>query len=83
MTLKALKQYCISQNIPIISDNTTIFLQGFLSTHEIKNYGEIGTAQGYSTLIAAQVLTDDCRIQTWEISYPQYKQALIHFNQYG
>jgi predicted O-methyltransferase YrrM len=82
--LDELAQQCRTQNVPIISNNTKVFLQKFLSYHTIKHYAEIGTAQGYSTIIAAEILQKQgTRIRTREISYPQYKKALSHFARYG
>jgi predicted O-methyltransferase YrrM len=44
----------------------------------------LGTAQWYSTIIAAEVLQQQwAHIRTREVSYPQYKKALSHFAHYG
>ncbi len=81
--LDHIKQDCISKNVPIISDNTVAFLQDFLRKHPAKNYAELWTAQGFSTIIAAEILkSHHASLWTRELSYPQYKAAISNFSLY-
>jgi len=53
---QAIKEQCMLESIPIISDQTAQFLTQFLDEHQPKICVEIGSAAGYSSTIIADSL---------------------------
>ncbi|MDV3141284.1 MAG: hypothetical protein Q8738_01895 [Candidatus Phytoplasma australasiaticum] len=70
--LKNMKKYAIQENIPIIPEETGIFLENFINTKKIVDILEIGTAVGYSALTMCNPTN---RIQTLERSKIYYQLA--------
>ncbi|WP_225695974.1 O-methyltransferase [Candidatus Phytoplasma sp. AldY-WA1] len=76
--LKNIKTYALENNIPIIHDETLIFLQDIIKKNNLINILEIGTAIGYSALA---MNNDKNNIQTIERDYNKYKIALDFFHE--
>ncbi|WP_323847741.1 MAG: hypothetical protein Q2306_00130 [Phytoplasma sp.] len=73
--LQKIKKYALENNIPIIHDETLIFLQKIIQKYNLINILEIGSAIGYSALAMSN---EKNNIQTIERDYNKYKLAL-HF----
>ncbi|WBL31396.1 O-methyltransferase [Candidatus Phytoplasma sacchari] len=71
-----LKNYSLKNNIPIIKDETLLFLQKIISKNKIIDILEIGTAIGYSAL---GMNNSQNNIQTIERDYYKYNLALVFF----
>lgn len=52
-TLEAIKKEAISNNIPIMEDESLNFLSNYIMSKNIKKVLEIGTAVGYSSIVMA------------------------------
>ena len=70
---------CVTQNIPCISTKTQDFLVSYILKHRPRRLCEVGCAIGYSTCVLADTIasyTDDFHIDSFDISYPHYHQAI-------
>lgn len=80
---QAIKEQCMHESIPIISDQTAQFLIQFLNQHQPKTCVEIGSAAGYSSVIIANTLKQrGWHLYTFEVSLPQYKKCIHNLSQY-
>ncbi len=82
---KERREDCLQHNIPIISKDTEKFLKDYLQKHKPKSIIEIGSAVWYSTSVLWKELISYDRqgeLISREISYPHYRQALQHTQQY-
>ncbi|MEZ0180100.1 O-methyltransferase ['Camptotheca acuminata' phytoplasma] len=76
--LKKLKKISLKNKIPIIQDDTLLFLKKFIKRNKIINILEIGTAIGYSAL---GMSNENNQIDTIERDYNKYKLALDFFHE--
>jgi len=79
--IKKMKEYALSENIPIIQDSGMDFLMSFIEKKEIKNILEIGTAIGYSAIMMASV-NKDIHITTIERDEVRYLEALKNIKKF-
>ncbi|WEK82230.1 MAG: SAM-dependent methyltransferase [Candidatus Phytoplasma pruni] len=71
-TLQEIKTYAISHQIPIIHDETKLFLEKMITDNNFRDVLEIGTAIGYSAL---SMSNEKNNIQTIEREYPNVQLA--------
>ncbi|MDR2190434.1 MAG: class I SAM-dependent methyltransferase [Candidatus Peribacteria bacterium] len=75
--LERLRRSCEARHIPLISEETQLFLQQLLVVKQPKEVLEIGTAVGYSSIVIANTLEAwGGKIVSFEIGYPAYLEAL-------
>ena len=83
---ESLRTYAHNHAVPIISQNTEVFLKKYIIDHNIKHIVEIGSAIGYSTSVLIDAIKENHHhgwtILSREISYPHYYQSVIHTRQY-
>jgi predicted O-methyltransferase YrrM len=78
--LRKLKTSSIERKIPNISEENAEFIKNILRSRGIVRLLEIGTANGYSTLQFASVLTDPtCEITTIEYAWNAHIEAVENF----
>jgi predicted O-methyltransferase YrrM len=78
--LRKLKASGIERKIPNISEENAEFIKNILRERGTIRLLEIGTANGYSTLQFASVLTDPtCEITTIEYAWNAHIEAVEHF----
>ena len=85
MDKESLRIFCKKYDIPLISRETENFLIQQIHLYRPSSIVEIGSAIGYSTTIIANTVssyTKYGRIDSWEISYPHYWQALLTIRKY-
>jgi len=83
ISINTIKEQCLQEDIPIISDQTTHFLQKFLVQKQPHCCVEIGSAAGYSSIIIGNTIQKrDGRLYTFEISLPQYKKCIHNLSRY-
>ena len=56
--LKELREFGIANEVPNITDENAAFLQKLIKDNDSKNVLEIGTANGFSTICFASVLSE-------------------------
>ncbi|KOR75553.1 SAM-dependent methyltransferase [Candidatus Phytoplasma pruni] len=78
-TLQEIKTYAISHQIPIIHDETKLFLEKMITDNNFRDVLEIGTAIGYSAL---SMSNEKNNIQTIEREYPNVQLAKDFFKKY-
>ncbi len=70
---------CVSQNVPCISPATQEFLTAYILKHRPTRVCEVWCAIWYSTAVIADTIslyTQDFHIDSFDISYPHYHQAI-------
>jgi predicted O-methyltransferase YrrM len=77
--LQKLQLLSKDRKIPNISPENAAFLRELVRQRNPKNLLEIGTANGYSTLQFASVLSDDATITTIEYAWNAHIEAVEHF----
>ena len=70
-------------NIPIIKKETAALLKTLITAKRPGAILEVGTAVGYSALLMAQVMPEDCRITTIEKYEPRIVEAKENFARAG
>lgn len=70
-------------HVPIIRRETAAFLQTMVAAAAPARILEVGTAVGYSALLMAQVMPEECHITTIEKYRPRIPLAREHFRQAG
>ena len=63
------------ERIPIIRKETGALLRTLIAAVKPEKILEVGTAVGYSALLMAQVMPEDCRITTIEKYEPRIAEA--------
>lgn len=81
--LKEMEQFACENRIPIIEPGGAAFLDIYLRSLKPKNYLELGTAIGYSAIVAAKALPNDARIVTIEKSADNLVLAKKYLNRSG
>ncbi|MCC6549727.1 MAG: O-methyltransferase [Ignavibacteriaceae bacterium] len=81
--LKEMEQFAREKRIPIIEPGGAAFLDIYLRSLKPKKFLELGTAIGYSAIIAANALPDDARIVTIEKSADNLVLARKYINRSG
>ena len=77
--LKTLKLSSLERKIPNISRENAEFLKDLIRKKNPKHILEIGTANGYSTLQFASILTEESTITTVEYAWNAHIEAVEHF----
>ncbi len=77
--LSRIKEYALKNNVPIITDAGLLFLKEAISTYQIKDVLEIGTAVGYSALAMASY---GCVVDTFERDEEMIREASKHFDMF-
>lgn len=72
-----------AEGVPIIRPETASFLQTMTAAMAPKNILEVGTAVGYSALLMAQAMPEDCHITTIEKYEKRIPQARENFRLAG
>lgn len=80
--LEKIRSFAIEKNVPIIKDEMKELLKVQLLMYKPKRILEIGTAVGYSSLVMASVVDDDCKITTIERDEKMIGHAKKHFATY-
>ncbi|MDD3067919.1 MAG: O-methyltransferase [Acholeplasmataceae bacterium] len=75
-----LKQYAKDHHIPIIYDDGLLFLKQLITSHNVKDVLEIGTAIGYSAL---QMASFGCHVDTFERDPNLVEIAKENIKNYG
>lgn len=73
--IKRIKEYAISENIPIMQDDGIAFLANFIIKNKINTVLEIGTAIGYSAIIMA-LTSPNLKVVSIERDEKRYLEAL-------
>lgn len=73
--IKEIKEYALSENIPIIQDDGLSFLTNFIIKNDRKKILEIGTAIGYSAIMMA-ITCPNVEIVTIERDEQRYLEAI-------
>ncbi|HEY5714437.1 MAG TPA: class I SAM-dependent methyltransferase [Candidatus Gracilibacteria bacterium] len=82
--LETLKEHGIKNKIPNISEETAGFLQFMIWLKKAKSILEIGACNGYSTIwLADATEAFDGHVTSFELSKPQYEEALENFKKAG
>lgn len=71
------------RGVPIIRDNSHIFLQNFASLHKPENILEIGTAVGYSGITLLKSSSQTSKLITIEHDQDKVEEAKINFADAG
>ncbi len=77
--LKNLKTFSLERRIPNISEQNAEYIKNLIQEKNPKHLLEIGTANGYSTLQFASVLSEDSTITTIEYAWNAHIEAVEHF----
>lgn len=78
-----LRETAIKRNIPIISPETVIFISKIIRKYQPGKILEIGTAIGYSSLIMAENLNKEFKIDTIDASKPAVIEARENIRKYN
>ena len=73
--IKEIKEYAITNKVPIMQDAGIDFLTTFIIKHQIKNVLEIGTAIGYSAIMMT-LCSPNIKVTTIERDEQRYMEAL-------
>lgn len=76
--IRALKNYANMHNVPVLYDESLVFLRFLTQMHSPKNILEIGTAIGYSG-IAMLLCSQDSMLSTIELDEATYDLAAENF----
>lgn len=68
-----------AENIPIIKKETAALLKTLVAAKKPGAILEVGTAVGYSALLMAGVMPENCKITTIEKFEPRIKEAKENF----
>lgn len=71
------------EQVPVIREETASFLQTMVALKRPRAILEVGTAVGYSALLMAQVMPEDCRITTIEKYEKRIPAARENFKRAG
>ncbi|CDF58242.1 O-methyltransferase [Thermobrachium celere] len=74
--LKVLREYAEQNNVPIVHKEVAQFLKVLIKSNNIKRILEVGTAIGYSAILMAKAVGNDCEIVTIERDEKMYALAL-------
>jgi len=77
-----LRNFAFENHIPILDKQSAAFYVQLLLIKNPKQFLEIGTAIGYSAILAAQALSDESKITTIEKSIDNIKLAKENLNKY-
>lgn len=77
--IKQLKRDSIVRKVPNISEENAEFLKQLILSKKPKHILEIGTANGYSTLQFASVISESATITTIEYAWNAHIEAVEHF----
>ncbi|MCI8724524.1 MAG: O-methyltransferase [Hungatella sp.] len=80
---EAIAREALERNIPVIKKETKALLKTLLVAKQPRAILEVGTAVGYSALLMAQVMPEDCRITTIEKYEPRIVEAKENFARAG
>lgn len=80
--IKAMKEYAIKNNVPIMMEEGINFLTNFIIKHQIRNILEVGTAIGYSTILMALV-NQNIKITSIERDHERYLEAVKNVKKFG
>src|SRR5690554_275279 len=78
--LHEFKAYCISQQIPIISDEARDYIIHLIQTYDIKNMLEIGSGIGYSAISFSRTGIQIDSIEIDEARVKEAKEWVKHFD---
>ncbi|MDR0925417.1 MAG: O-methyltransferase [Hungatella sp.] len=71
------------EGVPVIREETAVFLQTMIAAMRPKAILEVGTAVGYSTLLMAEAMPHDCHITTIEKYEKRIPEAKENFREAG
>lgn len=83
LLLREIGKKAREEYVPVIREETAAFLQTMVALKRPKSILEVGTAVGYSALLMAQVMPDDCRITTIEKYEKRIPAARENFKRAG
>lgn len=81
--LKEIEEYGRTNKIPILLDDSLMYISHLLEKIKPRRILEIGTAIGFSAISFSKYLTDDGRIDTIEIEALRVEQALNNIEKVG
>ena len=81
--LAEIEQYGRSNNIPILLDDSLVYISELLSKINPRRILEIGTAIGFSAISFSKYLSEDGRIDTIEIEALRVEQAIQNIEKVG
>ena len=79
--MKELEEYAKINNIPIMQKDGILYLINYIKENNIKNILEIGSAIGYSSMMAS--INSDIRITTIERDKDRYDLAVFNIKKYN
>lgn len=79
--IKAIKEYALENNVPIMMDDGINFLTTFIIKHQTKNILEIGTAIGYSAIMMA-LASPNIKITSIERDRERYLEAVKNIKKF-
>ncbi|MBQ9281140.1 MAG: HAD hydrolase-like protein [Treponema sp.] len=77
-----IKNFAMKNEVPIMQDEGSDFICGYITSHGVKSVLEIGTAIGYSTVRFAK-LSPQIRVTTIELDEERYKAAVKNVEEQG
>ena len=80
--IKAIKNYALENNVPIMQDEGITFLMDFIVKNNINSVLEIGSAIGYSAIMMASS-NPNLKITTVERDQERYLEALKNIKLFG
>lgn len=80
--IREIKKYALENKVPIMTDAGIDYLTRFVSSHQIKNILEIGTAIGYSAIMMA-LSNPNVKITTIERDQERYMEAIKNVKKFG
>lgn len=80
--VRGLREYALSNHVPIIQDDAIAYLIDFMREHGTTSVLELGTAIGYSSIMMALALPE-IKITTIERDKDRYLEAVKNINQFG
>ena len=81
LLLRKMESFASEKNIPILDKSSVLFLEQLVKIYNPKNFLEIGTAIGYSTIRVAKNLSTSAKISTIEISKVNINYAKSFINE--
>lgn len=80
--IKEMERYAEANNVPIIENDSIVFINKYIKLNNVKKILELGTAIGYSAILMASA-KEDVEITTIERDEKRYREAVKNVNQSG
>lgn len=81
--LADLREYAKKNWVPVLREDTQLFLENFLKEIKTETILEVGTAIGFSSIVFSEALNDNVLIDTLEIDENRIKEAEKNIKSFG